>query len=91
MHISSIQSLTAYNQTTIASSKFVSEPSTSVSAGWGPEKPSIQVTLSEGARRAASGELPGWVKEKAEDLRNNPDQTEAMNFVESMATIPGGR
>ncbi|WP_312481231.1 hypothetical protein [Stutzerimonas nitrititolerans] len=68
----------------------VSEPNTPARAGWGAEKPGIQVTLSEGARRSASGELPGWVKEKAEDLRNNPNQAEAMDFVQSMATVPGG-
>ncbi|MHB0764894.1 hypothetical protein ACYCFC_11055 [Stutzerimonas sp. NM35] len=94
MNISSTPNLlklaSYYQVNSAANGRSVSEPGTSVSAGRGPEKPGVQVTLSEGARRAASGELPGWVKEKAEDLRNNPDQAEAMNFVESMATISGG-
>jgi len=94
MNISSIQgflNLASYNQAnSAANGRSFSEPGTSLSAARGAEKPGIQVTLSEGARRSASGELPGWVKEKSEDLRNNPDQAEAMNFVQSMATIPGG-
>lgn len=48
------------------------------------------VTLSSAAKRLATGDLPGWVDEKAERLRGNPDQVAAMREVEGMATLSRG-
>ena len=54
------------------------------------KKQGITVTFSEQAKQITSNGLPGWVNEKIDSLRNNPDQAEAMRFVEAMATNPGG-
>lgn len=72
------------------SSKFITEIDNSLIANRGPDNSGIQITLSDRSIRASSTEFPGWVQEKSTDLRNNPDQIEAMNFVQSMATTPGG-
>lgn len=94
MNISSLQgvlNLSAYNQVnSSATDKSVAELSTPVSTSQGAAKAGVQVTLTENTRPASMEELPGWVKEKADDLRNNPNQAEAMGFVQLMATIPGG-
>ena len=46
------------------------------------------VSLSPEARRLGETRLPGWVQEYGEKLRANPDQDEAMGFVETMTTLP---
>lgn len=94
MNISSLQgvlNLGAYNQVnSSATDKSVAELSTPVSTSQGVAKAGVQVTLTANARPIAMNELPGWVKERSDALRNNPNQAEAMGYVQSMATIPGG-
>jgi hypothetical protein len=46
------------------------------------------VNISPEARRLEETGLPGWVLERIEKLNANPDQNDAMRFVEMMATIP---
>ncbi|WXL25268.1 hypothetical protein WG219_18495 [Ectopseudomonas mendocina] len=52
--------------------------------------PSIEVSLSPQGQFLASGDLPGWIGERLEFLRSDPDQTSAMKWVESLATGQGG-
>jgi hypothetical protein len=50
----------------------------------------VQVSLSSKGQFLASGDLPGWIGERLEFLRSNPDQASAMKWVESLATGQGG-
>jgi hypothetical protein len=46
------------------------------------------VNISPEARQLEETSLPGWVHERKERLRTNPDQNDAMGFVEMMMTTP---
>ena len=72
-HISASAFLTGAAQKTVQSPLSISQDDT-------------VVNISPAARQITETGLPGWVNERIEKLRANPDQNEAMQQIELMVT-----